>query len=96
MPSKTKSNYVITTKDALENEFLSNNWEARLNKCRQVHRDKDFEFVSDTRPYRRQHLVEHYEGDDLIAFSIDYILHDGSALRRIKMLKVNGIRLLVP
>jgi hypothetical protein len=90
-----KSNHVITTKAALEQEFHENGWEERLSKCVAAPVDADFEFASNTRSYRRQSLVKHYEDGKLIAFTIDYTLHDDTQIRQLKMLLINGIRNIV-
>ena len=95
MPSKTKSNHVITTKAALEQEFQNGGWEKRLSKCQQKRVDKDFELALSAR-YRRQELVEHYEGDLLVAFTIEYTMHEGSRICHLKMLLINEIRNIAP
>ena len=96
MPSKAKFDYVITTQAALELEFQTNGWEDRLSKCRQERLDRDYEYASNTRSYRRQELVEHYEGNLLIAFTIEYTMHDNTTKTKLKMLLINGIRHVSP
>ncbi len=96
MPSKEKSEHLITTKDALEREFENNGWEARLSSCRKEYKDQDYEFATSSRSYRRQQLVKHYDDDSLVAFTIEYTMHDGSKVLQLKMLLINGIRHIVP
>jgi hypothetical protein len=96
MPSMANSNHVNTTRAALEEEFYTNGWKDRLAKCRQERVDKDYEFASNTRAYRRQCLVEHYEGDLLVAFTIEYTYWDDRVVSRLKMLLINDIPHIVP
>jgi hypothetical protein len=96
MPSLTKHPHTLSTKAKLEKEYSANSWEQRLLQAKPKRVDPDYEFVTDSTWYRRQMLVEHYEGDVLIAFTIDYILHDGTLSRVVKMLLVNGVRHIVP
>ena len=96
MPSKAKFNHIITTKAALDDEFQKNGWEERLSKCSREHVDSDFEYASNTRSYRRQALVKHFENGELVAFTVEYTMQDDSRIRQLKMLLINGIRNIVP
>jgi hypothetical protein len=80
----------------LEKEFQSNGWELRLSKCEQKRVDPDFEFAAGSRSYHRQVLTKFYENDLLVAFIVDYTLHDGRQIRHPKMLLVDGVRHIVP
>ncbi len=94
--SLVKHQSVFTTKAELEKEYEQNGWEERLKKCRHERVDPEYEFSAESKWYYRQMLIEHYEGDLMVAFTIDYILHDQSHLRLLKMLLVDGIRQIVP
>jgi len=96
MPSLAKHPYVLSTKAELEQQYQANKWELRLLNCNQKRLDPDYDHSAESAWYRRQMLVEHYEGDTLVAFTIDYVLHDGSPLRVVKMLLINGVRNIVP
>jgi hypothetical protein len=96
MTSFAKSNYVTTTKAELEKEFQQNGWGARLSKCEPERVDKNFEFSAGSQNYRRQTLTKHFENGELIAFTIEYTLHNGQQIRQLKMLVVNGVRHIVP
>jgi hypothetical protein len=94
--SLVKHPFVFVTKAELDQEYEQNDWEKRLKKCEQKRVDPDYDYAAESRRYYRQMLIEHYEGDLMVAFTIDYTLHDRSPLRVLKMLLVDGIRHIVP
>jgi hypothetical protein len=96
IPSLVKHPFVFKTKANLEHEYKKNGWDERLKNCRQMRVDPDYEYSAESKWYHRQMLVEHYEGDLFVAFTVEYILHDQSHLRVLKMLLVDDVRQIVP
>jgi hypothetical protein len=83
---------ILTTCDALYQEYINNHWKERLERCSDGRKDYDTEFAADEGPYRRRKLSRHYESNILVAFTIEYLHHDGHSTLKVKMLLIDGVR----
>jgi hypothetical protein len=87
---------VLTTSEALYQEFLNNKWAERLWQCRGERIDTATEYDEGEGEYQKRTLSRHYEGGVHIAFTIERLYRDGSSRMFVKMLYLDGARHISP